>query len=78
MGKSTNPARRRGARDWLLHGPKALLENPVFHDNLACYLWTLVERGRARDHFDRAIAMDASLLESNKRDHDLSWIGPLP
>lgn len=66
------------ARDWLLRGPKELLENPVFHYNLACYLWTLGEQDRARGHLGRAIAMDASLSESAKRDQDLAGIGPLP
>ncbi len=63
------------ARDWLLRGPKELLGMPVFHYNLACYLWTLGEQGRARGHLKRAIAMDETLMESAKVDSDLAGIG---
>lgn len=59
------------ARNWLLRGPKALYEMPVFHYNLACYLWTLGDGERARVHLDEAIRMDESFLEAAREDEDL-------
>ena len=59
------------ACNWLLRGPKSLIDMAVFHYNLACYLWTLGEEQRARSHLDTAIRMDRSLLESAKDDSDL-------
>ena len=61
----------------LLRGPKALFEMPVFHYNLACYLWTLGEGPRARSHLKQAISMDESFLESAREDRDLVGIGPV-
>ena len=61
----------------LLRGPKTLFEMPVFHYNLACYLWTLGEGPRARSHLKQAIAMDESFLESAREDRDLAGM-PLP
>ncbi len=59
------------ARDWLLKGPAALIEDPLFHYNLACYLAVLGERKRAKSHLERAFEMDASLRESAQEDSDL-------
>jgi hypothetical protein len=50
---------------------------PVFHYNLACYLWTLGEGPRARSHLKQAISMDESFLESAREDRDLVGIGPV-
>jgi predicted Zn-dependent protease len=66
------------ARNQLLSGPKALLEMPMFHYNLACYHWTLGEQERARTHLSRAIAMDESYREAALTDRDLAGIGPMP
>jgi tetratricopeptide (TPR) repeat protein len=65
------------ARNQLLSGPKALLEIPLFHYNLACYLWTLGQAERARTHLSRAIAMDESYREAALNDRDLADIGPV-
>jgi predicted Zn-dependent protease len=62
------------ACNWLLRGPKTLFEMAVFHYNLACYLWTLGEAGRARSHLKQAITMDESLLEAARGDRDLAGI----
>lgn len=59
------------ARDWLLKGPAALIEDPLFHYNLACYLAVLGERQRAKSHLDRAFEMDGSLRETAQEDTDL-------
>jgi Flp pilus assembly protein TadD len=66
------------ARNQLLRGPKALFEMPVFHYNLACYLWTLGQPSSARSHLNQAIAMDASYRKDALADRDLAGIGPLP
>lgn len=66
------------ACNWLLRGPKSLFEMAIFHYNLACYLWTLGERKRARSHLEQAINMDRSFLEAARHDRDLAGIGPLP
>ncbi|MES2475390.1 MAG: hypothetical protein V4640_06395 [Verrucomicrobiota bacterium] len=63
----------------LLKGPKTLFDMAVFHYNLACYLWTLGEGDRARDHLKQAIAMDETFLESALEDRDLVGMAlPLP
>lgn len=59
------------ARKCLLKGPGVLAEFPVYHYNMACYLWTLGEKEAARDHLDKAVAMDESFLESARTDRDL-------
>lgn len=59
------------ARDWLLKGPAELIEDPLFHYNLACYLAVLGERKRAKSHLERAFEMDASLRDSAREDRDL-------
>jgi len=56
----------------LLRGPKTLFEMPVFHYNLACYLWTLGEGPRAKSHLRQAIEMDDTYLESAQEDRDLA------
>lgn len=58
----------------LLRGPKELFEMAIFHYNLACYLWTLGEGERARDHLRQAIEMDESFIESAREDRDLIGI----
>ncbi len=59
------------ARKWLLKGPESLHEIPVFHYNMACYLWRLGERERAKNHLAKAVDMDESFLDAAKEDSDL-------
>jgi Flp pilus assembly protein TadD len=59
------------ARDWLMKGPAALMNDPLFHYNLACYLAVLGERKRAKSHLDRAFELDESLKETAQADTDL-------
>jgi Flp pilus assembly protein TadD len=66
------------ARNWLLRGPKTLLELPAFHYNLGCYLWVLGERKVARDHLAQAFSMDESLQDFALQDRDLSGLEKLP
>lgn len=60
------------ARDWLLRGPATLIEDPLFHYNIACYLAVLGDNERAESHLERAFEMDASLKESALEDSDLA------
>ncbi len=68
----------RAACDWLLRGPKELFGMPEFHYNMGCYLWTLGQGERAREHILRALDMDESLREFARTDDDLAGFGPLP
>ena len=60
------------ARDWLLRGPATLIEDPLFHYNIACYLAVLGDSKRAESHLERAFEMDASLRDSAQEDTDLA------
>lgn len=59
------------ARKCLLSGPEALHDLPVFHYNMACYLWTLGDKDNATRHLNIAIGMDDSFLDSARVDKDL-------
>lgn len=59
------------ARKVLLSGPRVLVEFPVYHYNMACYLWTLGEKGEAKTHLDKAVGMDEGFLDSARNDRDL-------
>jgi len=60
------------ARNWLRTGPSALIEDPLFHYNIACYHAVLGERNQARTHLERAIAMDESFRAMADKDGDLA------
>ncbi|RYD30982.1 MAG: hypothetical protein EOP87_15590 [Verrucomicrobiaceae bacterium] len=60
------------ARNWLLRGPKSLLEMSTFHYNIGCYLWVLGEKASARTHLRRAFRMDHSLEAYARSDRDLN------
>ncbi|MCU0794341.1 MAG: hypothetical protein MUF31_00195 [Akkermansiaceae bacterium] len=66
------------ARNWLLTGPSELIEDPIFHYNIACYHCVLGESGRARSHLKRAFAMDDQLRQLAATDKDLATLGDLP
>jgi hypothetical protein len=48
----------REARNCLENGPATLYELPVFHYNMACYLWTLGDQKPAKQFLMHAISMD--------------------
>lgn len=60
------------AQECLIKGPGVLTEFPVYHYNMACYLWTLGEKEVAREHLAKAVEMDESFLESARSDRDLA------
>lgn len=62
------------ARNWLMTGPSVLIEDPLFHYNIACYHAVLGEARQARSHLARAISMDESLREVAANDKDLAGI----
>lgn len=55
----------------LMRGPAVLREYPLFHYNMACYLWTLGDGETAREHLRNAVEMDEGFLESARADRDL-------
>ena len=59
------------AKKWLMSGPEELHEIPVYHYNMACYLWMLGEPERARNHLAKAVEMDENFLDVAKLDRDL-------
>lgn len=65
------------ARNWLMTGPSSLIEDPLFHYNIACYHAVLGERKQARSHLRRALSMDESLRRRANSDEDLSTLGEI-
>lgn len=59
------------ARNWLMTGPSGLIDDPLFHYNIACYHAVLGESKQARSHLARAIAMDDAFREMAANDRDL-------
>jgi tetratricopeptide (TPR) repeat protein len=59
------------ARNCLENGPASLHELPVFHYNMACYLWKIGDQEPAKQYLMNAISMDENFLEAAKVDKDL-------
>lgn len=68
----------RAARNWLMTGPTCLIEDPLFHYNLACYHAVLGEPKQAHSHLERAFSMDDSLRKVAREDKDLEDLHLLP
>ncbi|MGE9271427.1 MAG: tetratricopeptide repeat protein [Verrucomicrobiales bacterium] len=66
------------ARNFLMKGPSNLMEEPLFHYNIACYYAVLGEAQQARVHLTKAFAMDEGLRDVAEKDQDLSGLGELP
>ena len=62
------------AKQTLLSGPKELLDAPLFHYNMACYLAALENFQQAQHYLAKAIQLDASLRETASTDPDLKCI----
>ena len=60
------------ARNCLMTGPSELIEDPLFHYNIACYYAVLGEENQARTHLARAIAMDEAFRAMADKDGDLA------
>ncbi len=65
------------ARNWLMTGPSSLIDDPLFHYNIACYHAVLGEPKRARSHLRRALSMDESLRGRASQDADLATLGEI-
>jgi predicted Zn-dependent protease len=59
------------AKAVLLSGPPKMLDEPVFHYNLACYECVLGNLDSARTHLETSIALDKKFREFAKIDPDL-------
>ncbi len=62
------------AKQTLLSGPKELLDDPLFHYNMACYLAVLENLQQAQHYLTKAIQLDVSLKETASADPDLKHI----
>lgn len=63
--------RTEEAKSLLLSGPPALLDEPTYHYNLACYECALDNLESAQAHLETTFAMDRKFREFAKTDPDL-------
>jgi len=59
------------AKQVLLSGPKELMEDPLFHYNMACYLSVLKELKPAKSYLRKAFELDPELKQLARTDEDL-------
>jgi predicted Zn-dependent protease len=59
------------AKSVLLSGPAALLDEPIYHYNLACYECVLGNLESAQAHLETSFALDKKFREFAKMDPDL-------
>lgn len=62
------------AKQILLSGPKELLDDPLFHYNMACYLAVLGNSNQAKHYLSKAIGLDTSLETTAGKDPDLQSV----
>jgi predicted Zn-dependent protease len=62
------------AKQTLLHGPAALLDEPVYYYNLACYETVLGNLEQAKAYLRASFRLDKSFREMAKKDPDLKPI----
>jgi predicted Zn-dependent protease len=62
------------AKQTLLRGPAALLEEPVYYYNLACYETVLGNVEQAKAYLRASFRLDKSFREMAKKDPDLEQI----
>ena len=61
----------RAAKELLLEGPAALVNDATYHYNLACYECALGNYDTARAYLEASLSMDDKLREFAKTDPDL-------
>jgi len=66
----------REARELLLEGPAALVKEPTYHYNLACYECVLGNLDVAKAYLEASISMDEKLRAFAKGDPDLKPLHP--
>jgi predicted Zn-dependent protease len=59
------------AKAFLLRGPEALLQEPIYYYNMGCYEALLGNVDNARDHLKISFEMDTTFRELAKKDPDL-------
>ena len=59
------------AKQMLLGGPKELMDEPLFHYNMACYLAILDQPKNAQHYLDKSFELDSSLRKVAAEDEDL-------
>ncbi len=65
------------AKDLLLKGPAALLQEPIYYYNMGCYDALLGNVNDARNHLETSFKMDSTFRELAKRDPDLESVKAL-
>jgi predicted Zn-dependent protease len=65
------------AKRLLLHGPVALLKEPIYYYNMGCYDALLGNHKSAQVHLLTSFKMDSSFRELAKRDPDLESVQKL-
>jgi predicted Zn-dependent protease len=65
------------AKELLLKGPAALLNEPIYYYNMGCYDALLGNVKEAQRHLERSFKMDASFRDLAKRDPDLESVQAL-
>ncbi|MDQ2823989.1 MAG: hypothetical protein M3R29_00875 [Verrucomicrobiota bacterium] len=65
------------AKDLLLKGPVALLNEPIYYYNMGCYDALLGNVEEARCHLHTSFRMDSSFRELAKKDPDLKAVQAL-
>jgi predicted Zn-dependent protease len=68
----------QAAKDWLMSGPRELIDSSVFHYHMGCYAAALGEEDEARRFLARAFDMDVILREIAEQDEDLASLSGLP
>lgn len=64
------------AKEVLLEGPAALIKDPIYHYNLACYECVLGNIDTARAYLDTSVSMDGKLRDFARTDPDLKPLHP--
>jgi tetratricopeptide (TPR) repeat protein len=65
------------AKELLLKGPVALLEEPIYYYNMGCYDALLGNVDEAREHLHTSFKMDGTFRELAKKDPDLKAVQAL-
>ena len=68
--------RSNEAKSVLLSGPAALIDEPTYHYNLACYECVLGNLETAQAHLETSIFLDKNLRHFAKNDPDLKALNP--
>src|SRR4051812_17439762 len=65
------------AKELLLRGPAALLQEPIYYYNMGCYDALLGNLQDARVNLETSFQMDSTFRELAKKDPDLASVQPI-